>query len=146
MPSLKKLKEAVVAAKKNSPKKTGKPSMLSNEYIEETDAEDESTESDSSVENAPKSTSTKATPLPTMLSKGINGPVQTKPLSSAPKAASLAPSQSDSESNSGSESESESAASSGSEDTSEDSPTTENKEKGSDPVRLNSTIVTGTKR
>lgn len=144
MPSLKKLKEAVVAAKKNSPKKTGKSSMLSKEYIEETDAEDESTESDSSVETAPKSTTKKAIPLPTLPSKGLNGPVQTKPSSSAPKAASVAPSESDSESKSGSESES--TASSGSEDTSDDSPTTENKEKGSDPVRINSTIVTGIKR
>jgi len=141
MSSLKKLKEAVVAARKDPPKKTGKPSMLSTEYVEETDPEDDSDGSDSSVETAPKSVLTKAKDTPVLDRKGLNGSAQIKASTTAPKAGSVA--SSDSESDTGSESES--THSSGSEDSSSDS-AGDNKEKGSGSGTTNPTTVPGTKR
>jgi hypothetical protein len=147
MSSLKKLKEAVVAARKAPPKRTGKPSKLSSEYVDGTDAEDDSTSSESSVETVPKVNSTKTKDSPKLPSKRPNGSAQTKASSTAPKAASVASSdgETDSGSGSGSESGSDSADSSSSDDSTSDG-LRQSKGKGSDPIRTNSTAVAGPKR
>lgn len=141
MSSLKKLKEVVVAARKDAPKKSGRSSMLSTEYVEETDAEDDSDGSDSSSEIAPDSISIKTNNPTVPDRKGLNGSALPKASTTAPKAVSVA--SSDSESNTGSESES--THSSGSEDSSSDS-AGDNKGKGSGSVTTNSATATGAKR
>ncbi len=147
MPSLKEIKAAVINSKRISPTKAAaKKSTLSTEYVVDSDAEDETDNSDSSEDL-----------LPLPVKPGVKQPSQTptsippqpKKTYPAPKAASVSPAQSDGESESGNESVSTNASESQSgSDSQEDSSVSSEPESGKGAVsgRRNSPTVEQSKR